>query len=148
MSEAYAVKFSAVASAVLVGSPAWLSWQLQSKGATDTQPSQNATCASPRFARLQPFRNQSQLAIVSTFQSGRGYTANTGTWITDTAIYALSSQAVKTTVKSGLASTYRKCAQPAADVSDHDFAVLIKVDVPTELEQFQLYLGKNSMAKL
>jgi len=101
--------------------------------------------ASPRFARPQPFRNQPQLTVMTTFQTGHGWTANTGTWTADTAIYALGSQSIKTTVTSALAATYRKFAQPATDVSDRDFAVLIKVDVPTELDQLQLYVGGGGM---
>lgn len=105
----------------------------------------NATYATPRFARPKPSRLQPQVTVNTTFQTGHGYVANSGTWTADTAVFALGTQSIRTTATT-TSSTYRKLAQPALDLSGKDFAALIKVDDPTLLSQIHLYLGKNSLA--
>jgi len=104
-----------------------------------------AAFTNPRFTRPKPTRNQPQITINTTFQTGHGYTANSGTWTADTAVFALGTQSIKTTATT-TSSTFRKLAQPALDLSGKDFAALIKVDDPTLLSQIHLYLGKSSLA--
>lgn len=113
--------------------------------ASPARVSLSATYATPRFARPQPTRNQPQITVNTTFQTGHGYTANSGTWTADTGVFALGTQSIKTTATT-TSSTFRKLAQPALDLTSRDFAALIKVDDPTLLSQIHLYLGKSSLA--
>lgn len=138
---------AAANSAALVGAPADTAIAAAIHGTgTATKTALDASYATPQFVRPKPVRRQPQLTVNTTFQTGHGYAANTGTWTADTVDCGLGSQSVKTTVTSALAATYRKLAQPAVDLSARDFAVLLKVDNPVELDQVQLYLGISNLA--
>lgn len=106
----------------------------------------NAAYASPRFARPKSFRNQPQITMLTTFQTGHGWTANTGTWTADTTTFALGTQSIKTVAGTTPASTFRKFAFAPVDMTARDFAVLVMVDQPTRLSQLHLYGGKSSLA--
>lgn len=82
---------------------------------------------------------------MTTFQTGHGWVANSGTWTADTADYALGSQSIRTTATT-TSSSFRRLGQPALDMTDRDFAALIKVDVPTELSALHLYIGRSNLA--
>lgn len=93
------------------------------------------------------YRAMPQLTMFETFQATNGWSANVGTWTADTTNMALGSRCITTTTNgAGLANTYRKLGAPAQDLSARNFAMLVKVDQPTKLSQFNLYLGTGSLS--
>lgn len=92
------------------------------------------------------YRAQPQLTMFETFQATNGWSANVGTWTGDTTNMALGSRCITTTTNgAGLANTYRKLAQPPQNLTSKNFAMLVKVDQPTRLGSFSLYVGTGNL---
>lgn len=93
------------------------------------------------------YRAQPQLTMFETFQSANGWSANFGSWNADLVNHALGSRCITTTTAgTGGANTYRKTGVAPANLSTKNFAFLVKVDLPTRLTAFNLYLGTGSFA--
>lgn len=90
--------------------------------------------------------------LITSFQSGHGWTAYTGTAgysIADDATdYILGSQSRKITLPatSSASASDRKLGLPAVDLTGKELAILCKVDRPDLLSQINLYVGHGNMA--
>lgn len=110
-------------------------------------PDLSATYAPLSIRQPRPYRGRPTMAMVTTFQPSHGWSANVGTWSADTSEFALGSQSIRTTTGGGgIGHTFRRLGMTAADLTQRNFALLVRVDAPTALNQIQLYLGTTSMA--
>jgi hypothetical protein len=94
-----------------------------------------------------PYRGSTQLTMFETFQATNGWSANVGSWTADTTNMALGSRCITTTTTvDNIAHTYRKTGAAAQNLSNQNFAVLIKVDLPARIETLNLYVGSGGFA--
>jgi len=89
-------------------------------------------------------------ALVTSFQSGHGYTNYNGTVDTltdDTTRYLMGTQSLRFTTKSdNTAAQVAKAAQPPIATSGKSFRLLLRVDDFTNLTEIVFYAGSDTMA--
>lgn len=107
-----------------------------------------ADSASSLASKAKPYRAAPQLATITNWQPGNGWSANVGTWTFDTSDFAIGAQSVKVTASTSgsTAPSYRKLAAGPYNLINSEIAMLIKVDVPTALTTIQLFVGSNNLA--
>jgi len=82
--------------------------------------------------------------VISTFQSGHGWTkSGTGTMTDDTSDYALGTQAVKLVTAGDGASNYIKSGTLALDLSNQALVLVLKIDDFTHYSDLQIRLSSN-----
>jgi peptidoglycan/xylan/chitin deacetylase (PgdA/CDA1 family) len=126
-------------------------WNLSTTFAT-VEALNNASSPAPASASLLPPKPKRQL--IQTFQAGHGWTFQTpsgGTITADTTDYSIGSQSIKMMTPGLTGSTpgvsVYKFGAPAVDMTNKQFALLVKVTNSEALRSINLQFGTGSLAQ-